>query len=283
MVEQQPDGLFGGPAGVQSICVTRINPGALPELRAWFESMGVGIVSLKTLGGGVEAAYFDTRSLLGGFMLQVIVSERGDWQSAVAFDESWDLSAQVTRPANLDFVKETPGLNHFGVIVPNLPEVLPNFVRVFGLKRWRGYHWHTGEGSLDETTYMGSAVEHGFSTARGDVGRDRFGRGFGFEIVQPVHGKTHFADFLASRGPGIHHLSLNFQMKDAFEWVEFQRWMATLGPVCMSGWLRDHAAMYNYSDLRERLGHVVESGIRRRSGHEPDLWYQFNEDGSPEP
>jgi hypothetical protein len=69
-------------------------------------------------------------------------------------------------------------------------------------------------------------------------------------------------------------------MKDAYEWVEFQRWMETLGPVCMSGWLRDHSAMYIYSDLSARLGHVVESGIRRRSGHEPDRWYEFNEDGS---
>src|SRR6185503_2243679 len=102
---------------------------------------------------------------------------------------------------------------------------------------------------------------HGFSTARADVGRDRFGRGFGFEIVQPDFGPTHFADFLRSRGsPGIHHLSLNLRMSDAFQWVEFQRWMATLGPVCMSGWLRDHSAMYNYSDLSARIGHVVESG-----------------------
>ena len=43
----------------------------------------------------------------------------------------------------------------------------------------------------------------------------------------------------------------------------------------MSGWLRDRTAMYNYSDLSARLGHVIESGIRRAGGQEPDFWHEF--------
>jgi hypothetical protein len=266
--------------GVQSICVTRVAPDQLPALRAELLALGATEAERREIGAGVESVLFDTRALLGGFMVEVAVTDREDWQAALRVDETWDLAEVVTRPKALDFVRETPGLNHFGVVVPELAAVLPNYVRVFGKQRWRGYYWHTGEGSLDEATYFGKDVEHGFSTARADIGRDRFGGGFGFEIVQPDFGPTHFEDFKAQRGSGIHHLSLNFRMKDAFEWVEFQRWMATLGPVCMSGWLRDHSAMYNYSDLSARLGHVVESGIRRRSGHEPDRWYDFNEDGS---
>lgn len=69
-------------------------------------------------------------------------------------------------------------------------------------------------------------------------------------------------------------------MKDAYEWVEFQRWLETLGRPCMTGWLRDRSAMYIYSDLSARIGHVVESGIRRQRGHAPDRWYEFTEDGS---
>lgn len=263
--------------GVQSICVTRVASDRLPELQAELDALGAAPAERRTLGDEVETVLFDTRALLGGFMLEVAVSERQDWQASLRVDEIWDVSEVVTRPKTLEFVKDTPGLNHFGVVVPDLQSVLPNYARVFGARRWRGYHWHTAEGSLEETTYRGASVEHGFSTARGDIGRDRFGRGFGFEVVQPSFGPTHFEDFRLRRGSGIHHLSLNLRMKDAFEWVEFQRWMETLGPVCMSGWLRDHSAMYNYSDLSARIGHVVESGIRRRSGHEPDLWYEFND------
>jgi hypothetical protein len=266
--------------GVHSICVTRIRPQEIESLRAWLASIDAGEAYGETLADGVEAHYFDTRALLGGFYMQVVATHRGDWQTAAQPDEVWELRKEVTRPPGLGFLSGTRGLNHFGVIVPDLDAVLPNYVRVFGLQKWRGYHWHTGEGSLEETTYMGESVEHAFSTARGDVGRDRFGRGFGFEIVQPKSGPTHFQDFLNARGgPGIHHLSLNLAMEDVMQWVEFQRWMETLGPVAMQGWLRDHAAMYIYSDLSARLGHVVESGIRRRAGHEPDLWYQFTEDG----
>jgi hypothetical protein len=242
--------------------------------------MGVEETERRQAGDGVETVLFDTRELLGGFMIEVAVSERQDWQGTLRVDETWDLSDVVTRPKTLDFVRETRGLNHFGVVVPDLLAVLPNYVRLFGTRRWRGYHWHTGEGSIEEATYFGSHVDHGFSTARADVGRDRFGNGFGFEIVQPDFGPSHFEDFRSQRGSGIHHLSLNLRMKDAIEWVEFQRWMETLGPPCMSGWLRDHSAMYIYSDLRARIGHVIESGIRRRGGHEPDRWYEFTEDGS---
>jgi catechol 2,3-dioxygenase-like lactoylglutathione lyase family enzyme len=266
--------------GIQSICLTRVSPAELADLQAWFESLGAGLAATMTAGKDLEEVQFDTRALLGGFMLEVIASAQENWQESLGVDDTWDLGDVVARPRSLDFVKDTPGLNHFGVVVPDLQAVLTNYVRVFGLRRWRGYHWHTGEGSLEEPTYMGESAEHGFSTARGDIGLDRFGHGFGFEIVQPDFGPSHFADFKAQRGSGIHHLSLNLRMKDALEWVEFQGRMETLGPVCMSGWLRDHSAKYIYSDLSARLGHVVESGIRRRSGHEPDRWYEFNENGS---
>jgi hypothetical protein len=271
--------------GIHSFCVTRVAGSGLPALRDELEALGADLAARWQLGDSVETVLFDTRELLGGFMVEVAVADDAEWLSRLRSDETWDLSGVVARPKDLDFVKTTEGLNHFGVVVPDLQAVLPNYARLFGTKRWRGYHWHTGEGSLDEATYFGAAVEHGFSTARGDVGKDRFGRGFGFEIVQPDFGPTHFGDFLDARSAagaaggaapqsgGIHHLSLNLRMKDAFEWVEFQRWMATLGPVCMSGWLRDQSAMYNYSDLSASIGHFVESGIRRLSGHVPDRWY----------
>ena len=56
---------------------------------------------------------------------------------------------------------------------------------------------------------------------------------------------------------------------------DFSQWIETLGPTCMSGWLRERTAMYNYSDLTARLGHVVESGIRRAGGREPDFWHEL--------
>jgi len=54
-------------------------------------------------------------------------------------------------------------------------------------------------------------------------------------------------------------------------------------PTCMSGWLRNHAALFQYKDTRQALGYVIEIGapIKQkdngpRKGWQPDFWYDFS-------
>jgi hypothetical protein len=49
----------------------------------------------------------------------------------------------------------------------------------------------------------------------------------------------------------------------------------------MSGWLRNHAALFRYKDTRQKLGYVTElSAPRKRdtpTGRwQPDYWYDFS-------
>ena len=262
--------------GIHSIWLTMLEPEKLPDLKQWLASEGIVVGQSATLDDVLDVYYFDTRAALGGFYLQVNVPRKPTWEHLIATDELWDFVREVSRPASVEFVTSTPGINHFGVVVNDVDARLAMYARLFGAARWRGYDWHTGPDSLEETTNHGQAVEHGFRTGRANVGGDRFGKGFGFEVIEPKFGPCTFKDdFLDLYGPGIHHLSLNLRPNDAYEWVEFCKWIETLGPTCMSGWLRERTAMYNYSDLTRRLGHVVESGIRRAGGGEPDFWHEF--------
>ena len=55
--------------GVQSICVTRVAPSQLPALQGELEALGAAVAERRALGDDVETVVFDTRALLGGFML----------------------------------------------------------------------------------------------------------------------------------------------------------------------------------------------------------------------
>jgi hypothetical protein len=144
-------------------------------------------------------------------------------------------------------------------------------------------HWRTEPGWLEDTTTNGQPVTHAYFTGRADVGKNRSGVPFGFEVVQPTFGPSHYKeDFLLKLGPGIHHADLVIPMQEPSEWEAINDWLAENGaPTCMSGWLRNHAALFHYQDTRELLGYVVEihppadpNAPRRRWA--PDYWYDFS-------
>ena len=56
---------------------------------------------------------------------------------------------------------------------------------------------------------LGQPCNHGYFTGRADVGKNRSGVPFGFEVIQPTYGPSHYKeDFLQVLGPGIHHVDL---------------------------------------------------------------------------
>jgi hypothetical protein len=268
--------------GVHSIFATVVDAAAFAELRAWLASEGVTLAQSYGIGGA-DYYYFDMRKLLGNFYIQVVVPKQQDWEAHIPFDETWDFAGELTRPRGLKGASEALGITHFGIVVDNLSEKLPNFAKLFGQAVWRGMHWRTAPGSLEDTTNNGVPVVHGYFTGRSDLGKNPSGLPFGFEVIQPTAGPSHYKeDYLQVVGPGIHHVDVRIPFADWDEWERINGWLSgDFGaPTCMSGWLRNHSALFQYQDTRKRLGYVTEISAPRKvaaqKGWQPDYWYDFS-------
>lgn len=270
--------------GVHSLFASVMDRDAFRSLRTWLASQNVPLAQSFRLGNA-EYAYFDMRKPLANFFIQVVVPDDDAWEASVPVDEEWDFSAEQLRPDDVKLAVNAEGITHFGVVVDNLSERLPAFATLFGQAVWRGMKWRTAPGSLEDPTNNGVPVNHAYFTGRADLGTNPSGLPFGFEVIQPTFGPSHYKeDFLQVLGPGIHHIDVRVPMAD---WGEWERTISWLGqsfdaPTCMSGWLRNHSALFQYQDTRRRLGYVTElvaprppgAGPSRRS--HPDYWYDFS-------
>ena len=246
--------------GVHSIFATVMDAGNFADLRKWLASEGVTVAQSYRLGAA-DFYYFDMRKLLGAFYIQVVVPLQDDWERTIPVDETWDFSKELTRPRDLKGATDALGITHFGIVVDNLSEKLPNFAKLFGQPVWRGMHWRTAPGSLEDTTNNGVPVVHGYFTGRSDLGKNVSGLPWGFEVIQPTAGPSHYKeDYLQLLGPGIHHVDVRIPLADWDEWERINRWLGDDfgAPTCMSGWLRNHSALFHYQDTRKRLGYVTE-------------------------
>lgn len=271
--------------GVHSIFASVVDAKDFPALRTWLASEGVKVGQSYKLGDA-DYYYFDMRTAIGSFYIQVVVPAKPDWERSVPSDERWDFSAQVERPKEVEAVTRAQGITHFGVVVDDLTQRLPRFAALFGQPVWRGMHWHTAPGSLEDTTNNGLPVNHGYFTGRSDLGKNHSGLPFGFEVIQPTYGPSHYKeDFLRVLGPGIHHVDVRLPLQNWEEWEAINGWLDTkmAAPTCMSGWLRNHSALFHYKDTRATLGFVTEIGGPRKTsdgapskGWQPDYWYDFS-------
>jgi hypothetical protein len=145
-------------------------------------------------------------------------------------------------------------------------------------------NWRTEPGSLEDTTNNGQPVKHAYFTARADIGKNPLGMGFGFEVIQPTFGPSHYKeDFLQVLGPGIHHVDLLFPVADWSEWADVNRWFEVDygAAMCMSGWIRGRAALFQYQDARATLGYVIEIHApppenAPKGRMAPNYWYDFS-------
>jgi methylmalonyl-CoA/ethylmalonyl-CoA epimerase len=84
------------------------------------------------------------------------------------------------------------------LIVEDLDESVRTWHERFGIGPWTA--WRLGPGILEDMVYYGESVEFSLFHAlawQGDVQ---------FELVQPLHGPSIFADHLRDHGPGLHHI-----------------------------------------------------------------------------
>lgn len=272
--------------GVHGVFMSVMTHSDFTSLKAFLKTEGIGIAQSFVIEGVAEFYYLDTRKALGGFYVQVVVPLSADWEKAMPCDEVWDFTAEVAaQPDVAAATKRTTAIPHFGVIVHDLHSHLGTFAKLFNTDIWRGMNWRTEAGSLEDTTTNGKPVIHSYFTGRADIGKTKSGAPFGFEVVQPCFGPSHYKeDFLQVLGPGIHHIDLNFPVTDWPEWEKLNTWLdeGFKAPCCMSGWLRGRSALFQYQDTRKSLGYVTEIHAPRPPDFNgpkirwaPDYWYDF--------
>ena len=188
----------------------------------------------------------DTRSELGGYFVEVSVSE------APPPDEAWDLSAEADPPPGVEWLHTIPRVGHFGIAVSNLMQRLPAYAELLGIDRWSGVHFH----SLELSTYQGQVVDNAWLLAITDVAD------FGLELLQGTREPTDYRLTIDRIGEGIHHMLVRDYVSDS-EWIPLRDWMASMQiGIVMSGAVPNGAEFF-YLDTRAALGYLLEIRVAR--------------------
>ena len=239
--------------GIAAIHTALVQKNEIKDLVDFAKSEGVGIGASDTLDGIGSFYAFDTRKALGGFYVMVFVPEVAGHMEKFKPDEVLDFSGESLRPKGQDHLN-TPGCDHFGVVIMDLMEKMPNFHRLFGLNKWGGMNWRTEPGWLEDPTYLGKPVNHAYFTGTASVGDT----GLCFEVIQPTFGPSHYKeDFRNIVGEGIHHMNLKpFDSMD--EYPVAAKWLKSVGAdMVMSGGLMYGIGDFWYFDTRQKLGGYV--------------------------
>jgi hypothetical protein len=266
--------------GVHNLCTTVVTQDVFGQLSELFASKGVSIGQSDTIAGVLEWHFFDTRVLLGGFYVMVVVPLVDDWLSAVPVDEQWDFTGEITRPEGVGPVPlaRVDGM-HFGVVVSDVVSSMRRYADLIGLGEVGFFEIGTPDAApkarepmvtLANATYNGKPVEHRMLSTLTPIAD------FGLEILQvtvpPIHYKEDFFDIV---GEGIHHFYAT-ELNSDDEWAALDGWMQSIGvPMVQSGQMNCGAARglgeYFYWDTRERLGGYVLEVVLAREG----FWDSF--------
>jgi hypothetical protein len=139
------------------------------------------------------------------------------------------------------------GLHQLGIVVSDYRSSIREFSKFFGIKTWHIRRFDADR--LSDTTLRQKPVSHSFISAVGISG------GFAFELVQPLSGQSVFAEFLARRGEGMHHLLT--KMCSAAEFAATRGELGKNGiHVCQSGCI-DERIDYWLLDTGHHLGGAV--------------------------
>ncbi|WKD60519.1 hypothetical protein CCICO_02340 [Corynebacterium ciconiae DSM 44920] len=228
------------------ICLPELNDDAAIDRH--FADLGIEAAYTATVDG-TQRRFFDTRSQLGGFLVEMVA-------------ENNPMGGGTVDSALLP----TEGIYHFGVLVHDVMASLEHYRAIFGIDRFDMKTWETGTGRLDRSQYRGELVDHGYFTAQGACAN------FAFEIIECNHGPSHYnREFFDIRGPGIHHV-FTTMTTDSAEWDRIITTAAEAGyELCMGSPLRGHAAEFGYLDTFADLGgYLIEVVVRR---HTPDPAY----------
>jgi catechol 2,3-dioxygenase-like lactoylglutathione lyase family enzyme len=85
-------------------------------------------------------------------------------------------------------------------IVRDLDAAMRTYVEQYGIGPWKVFHFD--ETNAADTVKDDQPATYAMRIAIADVGRVQW------ELIEPLDDKSHYADFLAEKGEGIHHLQM---------------------------------------------------------------------------
>ncbi len=150
-----------------------------------------------------------------------------------------------------------------GVVVADVDKATQNLTEIFGIGPWRIIDWPPAGRTDIQKYYHGEPGDFTARMAFAELGTVEL------ELIQPVSGKSIWADFLRDHGGGIHHLRFNV---DQIEPV--QAHLAQYGIVSAqhgSG-IRPGTLWMNFAS-EEKIGFVMEvmKVLPGTSGRTPNI------------
>lgn len=96
------------------------------------------------------------------------------------------------------------GHNHLGLVVADTGRTIAYYRDIIGLPEFR-----TSIFPMKNATYRGALIDASFKASFTDLGEGRL------ELIQPLDDASPFAQYLAHRGEGMHHLRLSADDREA--------------------------------------------------------------------
>lgn len=251
--------------GVSHLTLAVRDPDELAGLQDALQRHGITIAASMTVDGTLERHFLDTRAALGGYLVEVQVPLRPGARDQIEVTERWNHADRYTRPPGVGPLT-VRGVNHVGVVVNDVMASLERYHDLLGVERFNIRNWRTEPGLLENSYYRGEPVDHGYFT-----GFQLF-KDFGFEIIQPTIGPSHYnREFRDLYGEGVHHLMMTVQ-DDAEDWDAWRDWLASIDvPLAMGADLLGGAAHFCYYDTFDELGGYVLEAVLARHLPDPSL------------
>lgn len=134
-----------------------------------------------------------------------------------------------------------------GVVVRDLEKSMQMLAAVFGIGPFRVVECPP-PGREERQFYRGEPARFRTKQAFADLGSVEL------ELIEPLEGTTLWSDFLAARGPGIHHVRFNVPDHDALTGYLGQR---GIGTTQEGAGIREGSYWVNY-DTEDLIGFVIE-------------------------
>jgi methylmalonyl-CoA/ethylmalonyl-CoA epimerase len=135
-----------------------------------------------------------------------------------------------------------------GVIVPDIDQSIKALSEVFGIGPWRVIDWPPAGRTDIRKFYHGEPGDFTARMAFAELGPVEL------ELIQPVAGRSIWADFLAEHGPGIHHIRFNVpEMEPVVEYLAGH----DVGVAQMGSGIRPGTSWANF-DTERLVGFTIE-------------------------
>jgi len=148
-----------------------------------------------------------------------------------------------------------------GVVVDDMDQSIKALTEVFGMGPFRVIDWPPAGRSDIERYYYDQPADFTARMAFTELGPIEL------ELIQPVSGKSIWADFLAQHGPGIHHIRFNvLDLQPVVDYLAGHE----IGIAQMGSGIRPGTTWANF-DTEGRVGFTIEvmQALAGTSGRTP--------------